>query len=576
MSGAIGGFAEAGDAADATVAASTDPGMANAAEDVRALRALAELRTASGVTALWTIDLSTRTLSELFGPSKLWQTLCGEQLDLPEVLTRVHTDDRDRLREAVDSSAGGADFEQRFRMVDRYGDERWLHARARYLDAGRPRLVGLVDDVTEHTQLVRRLADRRRIEAAQARRVNELAAKLVSATTVDEITGLLTHDFLPIFSGASSAVMLVEDGALVPYPASEADHPPFARIAGRDAADTSFPMGAVIRDSQPRFYDNRAEVVERFPAVRELLPHVRSQAWATVPIFGDGRSAIGVWQVAWNEARSTPPDERALMLTLAGLAGQALQRVRAQAAQLELADAVQQRMLPGKPPQLSGLDLAVRYLPARQGSRVCGDFYDAIQLSENRVGLVVGDVQGHGVEAAAAMGQVRIAFRAYAKNRFDPGEVLAETNRMFAEGVDEDVSFSTCGYLVLELDTGRMRAAWAGQPPLVVASEADYEIWQPATGPPVGVDPDSTYPVSERLLDPGQTLLMCSDGLLESTSVPMDEGLAQVGQALISQQTNVEETASRLVELTPAGRGDDIALLVARMWDRHICGIGDQ
>lgn len=564
MADAVGGFAGANDATGATAATSVGRDPETDAEEVRALRTLAELRAASGVTAVWTFDLSTRTLSELFGPSKLWRTLCGQALTLSEVLEQVHGDDRERLREALDSSAGGADFEQRFRMSDRFGDERWLHARARYLDGGRPRLVGLLDDVTEHTQLVRRLADRRRIEAAQARRVNELAAKLVSATTVDEITGLLTHDFLPVFAGAASTVMLVDDGELIPYPSVEADHPPFARIAGRDATDTSYPMGAVIRDNQPRFYDNRAEVVERFPAVRELLPNIRSQAWATVPIFGDGRVALGVWQIAWNETRSTPPDERALMLTLAGLAGQALQRVRAQAAELELADAVQQRMLPGKPPHLTGLDIAVRYLPARQGSRVCGDFYDAIQLSERSVGLVVGDVQGHGVEAAAAMGQVRVAFRAYATNRFDPGEVLAETNRMFAEGVDDQVSFSTCGYLVLDLDTGGMRAAWAGQPPPVIASGQGYDIWQPKTGPPVGVDPDSTYPVSERKLEPGQSLLMCSDGLVESSALAMDRGLAQVGQALTAEPDDAEAAASRLAELTPAGRGDDIAILLAR------------
>ncbi|GAA3748532.1 PAS domain S-box-containing protein [Spinactinospora alkalitolerans] len=531
--------------------------------DEETLRAITELRTENSDTALWTLDLRTGELGELFGPSPLGRLLAGESRTLEECLARVHRDDIARLRDAMEASYQGRDYEQRFRMFDQVGDERWLHARARYLEGGTPRLVGIIDDVTEHVQLVRRLADRRRIEAAQGRQVNELAAKLVSATTVDEVTGLLTEEFVPIFGGSTAAVVLLQDGVLRAVSSSTQPNGTLQMIDGRDATDTSFPMGAVLQDRQPRFFESRAEVLERFPAVQELLHRTNAQSWATVPIFGDRRIALGVWQVAWTQPHHATPDERALMLTLAGLAGQALQRVSRQQAELELADAMQRRMLPPQLPDFPGLDVATRYLPSRAGWRVCGDFYDAIQLPNRRIGLVVGDVQGHGVEAAAAMGQIRVAFRAYATNQSDPGVVLAETNRLLTE--TGEIVFATCGYLVLDLDSGEMQAAWAGQPPAIIATTEGFEVWGPETGPPVGVDGESKYPVTTRRLAPGETLLMCSDGLVESSEVRMDDGLERVGQALRSMATDVHAAATSLADLAPAGRGDDIAILIARM-----------
>nr|WP_285759573.1 SpoIIE family protein phosphatase [Nocardiopsis ansamitocini] len=537
--------------------------LSEVGRDEETLRVVTELRLRDADTALWSLDLTNGELGELFGPSPLGRMLAGDIRTLEECLARVHRDDIARLRDALEASYQGRDYEQRFRMFDQVGDERWLYARGCYVGGESPRLVGIIDDMTEHVQLVRRLADRRRIEAAQGRQVNELAAKLVSATTVEEVTGLLSEEFVPIFGGDDASVMLLDDGRLKLYPASAADGDSVRMIDGRDPHDASYPMGAVIQDRQPRFFESRAEVLERFPAVEESLHRTSAQSWAIVPIFGDRRVALGVWSVSWTQPHHATPDERALMLTLAGLAGQALQRVNRQQAELELADAVQRRMLPTQPPDFPDLDVAVRYLPSRAGWRVCGDFYDAIPLPGRRVGLLVGDVQGHGVEAAAAMGQIRMAFRAYATNQSDPGVVLTETNRLLSE--TGEIVFATCGYLVLDLDSGKLQAAWAGQPPVVLATESGFDIWEPETGPPVGVDIDASYPVSSRELAVGATLLMCSDGLVESSKVHMEDGLAEVGNALSAMAADVHQAATSLADLVPAGRGDDIAILIARM-----------
>ncbi|MGW8528829.1 MULTISPECIES: SpoIIE family protein phosphatase [Nocardiopsidaceae] len=527
------------------------------------LRVVGELRTDNSDSVLWSLELGSGRLRELFGPTPLGALLAGNDRELERILERVHPDDIARVRDAMSASFTGRDYEQRFRVFDRLGDERSLHVRARYVPGDPDRLVGIVDDVTEHVQLVRRLADRRRTEAEHGRLVTELSSKLVSATTVDKVMDLLSEEFLPIFGGVQAIALYVEGGVLRGSPGARTRGGNIDQIDGRRADDTDFPMGAVIQDRQPRFFESRAEIISRFPAAVELMRQVRGQAWATVPIFGDGKVALGVWQMVWDRPHHASRDERALMLTFAGLAGQALQRIKAQQAELELADAVQRRMLPRQVASFPDMDIATKYLPSRADWRICGDFYDVIELPDNKVGLLVGDVQGHGVEAAAAMGQIRVAFRAYATNQSDPGVVLGETNRLLTE--TGEIVFATCGYLVVDRESGVMQAAWAGQPPVVLASGSGYELWEPETGPPLGVLADTEYAVTTRMLPPGSTLLLCSDGLVESSELPMGDGLAQVGEALAAHYENPGEAAHVIAEMAPAGRGDDIALLITRM-----------
>ncbi|MBR8741926.1 SpoIIE family protein phosphatase [Nocardiopsis sp. MG754419] len=530
------------------------------------LRVVGDLRTDNSDSVLWSLDLSNGRIRELFGPTPLGALLAGNDCALENILERIHPDDTARVRDAMSASLAGRDYEQRFRVFDRLGDERSLHVRARFVPGTPDRLVGIVDDVTEHVQLVRRLADRRRTEAEHGRLVTELSSKLVSATTVDKVMDLLSEEFLPIFGGFHASALYVEEGVLRASPNAPDRGSNISRIDGRRADDTDYPMGAVIQDRQPRFFESRAEIVSRFPAAAEMLRSIRGQAWATVPIFGDGKVSLGVWQMVWDRPHHASRDERALMLTFAGLAGQALQRIKAQQAELELADAVQRRMLPRQVASFPDMDIATKYLPSRAEWRICGDFYDVIELPDNKVGLLVGDVQGHGVEAAAAMGQIRVAFRAYASNQSDPGVVLGETNRLLTE--TGEIVFATCGYLVVDRENGVMQAAWAGQPPAVLASQGAYELWSPETGPPLGVLPDTEYTVTTRVLAPGSTLLLCSDGLVESSDVPMQDGLAQVGAALAEHGENPKAAAQVLAEMAPAGRGDDIALLITRMIPR--------
>jgi PAS domain-containing protein len=224
------------------------------------LRVIGELRTDNSDSVLWSLDPVSGRLREMFGPTPLGALLAGNDRELERILERVHPDDIARVRDAISASFAGRDYEQRFRVFDRLGDERSLHVRARYVPGEPDRLVGIVDDVTEHVQLVRRLADRRRTEAEHGRLVTELSSKLVSATTVDKVMDLLSEEFLPIFGGVQAIALYVEGGLLRSSPSARAQsgNSNIDHIDGRRADDTDFPMGAVIQDRQPRFFESRA------------------------------------------------------------------------------------------------------------------------------------------------------------------------------------------------------------------------------------------------------------------------------------------------------------------------------
>jgi serine phosphatase RsbU (regulator of sigma subunit) len=187
---------------------------------------------------------------------------------------------------------------------------------------------------------------------------------------------------------------------------------------------------------------------------------------------------------------------------------------------------------------------------------VGGDWYDVLPLPDGRVGLVVGDVQGHSVEASAVMGQLRIALRAYAAEGHSPGTVLARTGRLLAD-LDTDL-FATCCYLSLDPATGAIEAARAGHPlPVRIAGgpgtaldtgdlRTAVELDLPG-GPPLGVDPQARYPETAAVLAPGETLLLYTDGLIECRGESIDTSLDR----LLATVTDWTRGAARNADPNP-------------------------
>jgi serine phosphatase RsbU (regulator of sigma subunit)/anti-sigma regulatory factor (Ser/Thr protein kinase) len=219
-------------------------------------------------------------------------------------------------------------------------------------------------------------------------------------------------------------------------------------------------------------------------------------------------------------------DDRKLLDNLAAQAAPALrvgQLVRQQQAEaatrqrfeqeLEVAKLIQQNFLPKQLPELSGWQVAAYYRPARE---VGGDFYDVIPLPEGKVGFVVGDVTDKGVPAALVMAATRSVLRASAQRLVNPGETLERVNEHLCPDMPEKM-FVTCLYGVLDPETGHFRFANAGHDlPYVKTAEGSEELR--ARGMPLGLMPGMPYEEKETVLQPGDSLLLHSDGIVEAHS----------------------------------------------------------
>ncbi|RMB85375.1 PP2C family protein-serine/threonine phosphatase [Streptomyces shenzhenensis] len=216
-----------------------------------------------------------------------------------------------------------------------------------------------------------------------------------------------------------------------------------------------------------------------------------------------------------------------LLARLRSLTAQARERAALQRSHVELAIALQRGMLPRDLPTAPGIRLAVRYLPACHGLDVGGDWYDAFLLPDGRIGLSIGDVQGHNIEAAAFMGQVRAGLRALATVTSDPGELLGRTNDLLLSLGSE--LFATCTFLRLDPSAGVLESARAGHLPFVWATaDGRSGLAEGESGPPLGVGPRAEYPVARNRLAVGGVVVLLTDGVVEGPAMTAEEGLDQV------------------------------------------------
>ncbi len=236
---------------------------------------------------------------------------------------------------------------------------------------------------------------------------------------------------------------------------------------------------------------------------------------------------------------------------------------RADAAE-QVAEALQRSLLPDTLPELPELALAGRYVPAGRELRVGGDWYDAIPLPDGRIVLAIGDVAGHGVRAAAIMGQVSHALRAYAAEGHGPAELVRRLDALVLAGRLEMV---TCLCAKLDPATGALRWVSAGHPPpLVAGPERATRTLQGPVANPLGVIVGSRHEEGEDVLADGETLVLYTDGLVERRDRPIDAGIAALAAALSRDGARLEAVCDGVLGalLDGAAPADDVALLVAR------------
>lgn len=230
-----------------------------------------------------------------------------------------------------------------------------------------------------------------------------------------------------------------------------------------------------------------------------------------------------------------------------------------------IAEGLQRSLLPDRLPGTPDLLVATRYIPATGDVEVGGDWYDVVSLADGRFGLAIGDVAGHGVAAAAAMGQMRMALRAYALEGLRPSGILARLSALLQEF--QPGAMATLLYIEIDPDTGSIVSAKAGHPPAWRASIDGSVVQLPGpVAPPLGASPQVTYVDAVDQVEDGATLYLYTDGLIERRGESFDRGLERLRDAIASAPADLEEACDAIIErlIGPEPSGDDTALLAVR------------
>ncbi|MEV7690861.1 SpoIIE family protein phosphatase [Streptomyces bungoensis] len=393
-----------------------------------------------------------------------------------------------------------------------------------------------------------------------------LAIALTDAVTARQVSAVVMQELLPAFGGRRLAIYLLQDRHL--YLAWETGFPqgflaPFDGVG----LDARIPGVETLTTGRPLFFESMTQLGATYPG---LPLDADEGARAFLPLISSGRP-IGSCILGFDRERRFSSQERAVLTALAGLIAHAMERAQRYDSEAALARGLQQALLPRRLSVHPGVETAGRYLPGTQGLDVGGDWYDVVDAG-NGLALVIGDVQGHGVQAAATMGQLRSAVRAFALGDHAPDEVMSGTNRLL---IDLDPGqFASCCYLRLDPATGCAQVARAGHPPpLLRRTDGTTRVLDIPGGVVLGVDPQAQYPVTELELEPDAILALYTDGLVERPGTDIDDGINALRLALAKAGAaagrrggrSLAGVADRLTATAryAAHRPDDVALLLA-------------
>ncbi|WP_267595948.1 SpoIIE family protein phosphatase [Carbonactinospora thermoautotrophica] len=435
---------------------------------------------------------------------------------------------------------------------------------------------GFILDVTEQRAA--------RLEASAARQrlelIDEASARIGSTLDITRTAAEVTEVMVPAF--ADCAVVEVLDRFFEETPS--AGDPRSRRLAGHTSLPTAAaqqlvgtelaavfthpPYSAVydaVRSGRPALH---LEVEERLPAQNDRHARLARDAGLRSVIFAPLIARGQVLGVAFfgRDGHREPftPEDVKLAEEVANRAAVCLDNARLYSRERETALRLQRSLLPQEIPPLTGLEITYRYLPGSEGAEVGGDWFDVIPLSGDRVALVAGDVMGHGVRAAATMGQLRMAVRTLATLDMLPDDVLSRLDDV-VQNLSE-IPYATCIYAVYDPVARRCCVANAGHPPPVLrypdGGAAPVDL---PRGVPLGVGGVS-YQATEIELPEGATLVLYTDGLIEQRGQDIEAGIERLCRVLDARGGALEQVADDVISALHRGNvDDDVAMLIARV-----------
>ncbi|MFA7765961.1 SpoIIE family protein phosphatase [Streptomyces sp. NPDC048723] len=390
--------------------------------------------------------------------------------------------------------------------------------------------------------------------------VDVLVPQLADSADVQLLEAVLLPDEGPV-PAASTRGVLRRLAAHFPDPTA-----PTAKLA--PGQTFQIPMGTtyeqVIAEGRPmNLYLADIPALITSPRAEALRTYLATLGSARlVPLVARG-TVLGAVAVTRTRERE-PFDEQDCILVdeLVARAALNIDNARMYTLQRQAALTLQRSLTNSALPEVPGLELTGRYLPASDHD-VGGDWYDVIPLPGGRTGLVIGDVMGHGVHAAAVMGQLRTAVRTLARHDVPPAQLLRSLDAVVADlGEDE---MATCVYAVHDAASGGCVIARAGHPPpAVVTPDGAITFLDGPPGTPLGTG-GQDFRTEEVRLPPGSLLVLYTDGLIEARDRDLDQGMAQLAGALQRVEQPLEELCEGILRLLlPCAQQDDVAVLLAR------------
>lgn len=419
----------------------------------------------------------------------------------------------------------------------------------------RPELPGDPDaDQSLFAEATKMAADR----SSYLHQLQRLASALVRAVRVEDILAVAQDRVVRPFHGTGFAACLSERDRLHVVGAAGLPRETVRGLEGTPLASRS-PQTDAMKRNRAVVFPSTARLTEEYPDVH-LEP--QQHAIGYFPIVRSGTS-MGCCVVEFAESgRFLSPAEATLLTLMLDHVGQAFGRARSTEVEHALTRSIQRSLLPRSFPHIPEMVATARYFSATAGIDVGGDWYDVLTLPDNRIGLVIGDVEGHSLEAAAVMGQLRSGVRAFASEGHEPAAVLERSNQLLL-GLDTDL-YATCCCMWLDVVTGLATIASAGHPrPLI--SQGPRQVTRPdlPAEPPLGTGRRATYQQRTFELQPGSITALFTDGLLESQRTADKVALNRLGRALADRsEGDLEVLADRIIDDSLADQGLDDAALV--------------
>jgi serine phosphatase RsbU (regulator of sigma subunit)/anti-sigma regulatory factor (Ser/Thr protein kinase) len=407
-------------------------------------------------------------------------------------------------------------------------------------------------------QLERRAAESAAARAAEeTRRLLDLTTALTSVASLPDVAAaILTEGSRNLGAQAGMVVLHSRaDDALIPVETSAAG------VEAPDQATVAL-LEESLRSGEPLAAASLRELRERNG---DTEVEATFGSWLAIP-FTVARRVVGGLGLAFAEPRQLTAADLGFANSLGRQAALSIERALQYESERTIAETLQQSVLPESLPTVDGVQMAARYLPGTAAVDVGGDWFDAISLSDGRLGLAVGDVVGKGVRAAATMAQLRNALRAFALDQMKPSATVARLNRLTGE-VDE-TAFATLVYAVVDPVRRVVRFTAAGHPaPLIVYPDRRTAFAEGGRSLPLGVSTEAAFEQAVVELPTGSTLILFTDGLVERRDSSLAAGFERLRAAAAEGPGDPERLVDHILDRLVGDdvRGDDIAVLAVRL-----------